>query len=124
MTVEVRRRTTNSIVGRRNARAASPRPHARPRPRTAAARAARSLWPSPTPRGGDAQRPLAAVRLRYFHPAHRRRAVDARTKVTGQLTEHPADTVILHRRHGHPIDPGAPRLALTRSRETSLLWMR
>ena len=66
----------------------------------------RCLLTHPVAHGRDAQRPLPAVRLGDLHPTHQRRAVDARTEVTGKLAEHPLDPVALHRLQGHTIDPG------------------
>jgi hypothetical protein len=54
----------------------------------------------------NTQRPHPAVRLGNLHPTHRRRAVTACTKITGQLAEHPLNPVILHHRQRHSIDPG------------------
>ena len=65
------------------------------------------LLAHPVHHSGDAQRSFGPVGLGDLHPAHRRRAVGACTEDVGQLTKHPVNAVVLHRRQGHCIDPGS-----------------
>jgi len=85
----------------------------------------------------NTQWPLGAIRFWYLHPAHRRRAVDACTKVCSQFGQHPIHAVVLNRRQGHTINPGsttigshprprlpedvAPKDAVIQSMETATL---